>query len=77
MITETMNMMNKFYQIQCRYEYWSLEGKCWTKWFNVYWEKHKDKEIANSRLKIIKDKIKSIDKNTKLNHEYQIVEVEK
>ncbi|MCH5167446.1 MAG: hypothetical protein J1F35_06075 [Erysipelotrichales bacterium] len=68
-------MNNKIYQIQCRYEYWSIEhGKIWTKWFNVYGEVYHNKDLIESRLEDIKNKVTSIDKITKLKHEYQIVE---
>lgn len=62
--------------IQCRYEYWSLyKGKIWTKWFNVHGARFENIEQAKESLKTNKKKSESIDKSTKLKHEFQIIEL--
>lgn len=68
-------MTNK-YQIQCRYEYFSGDGKSWTKWFDMYGDTYKTLPEAEEGLKRLKEKIKSIDKITKLKHEYKIKDYE-
>ena len=57
------------YTIQCRYEYFSSNGKEWTKWFN-----HGHSENPEEEIKILKEKSKEVDRITKLKHEYRYVE---
>ena len=63
------------YKINTRYEHWSSEGKCWTKWFSSRF--FNTKEEAEAKLNASKELSTSIDKVTKLKHQYEIVEVSK
>lgn len=62
--------MKKEYIIQCRYEWKSNRGVVWTDWF-VYDTKRYGEDAIETALKTERDKSKTVDKVTKLKHEFR------
>lgn len=62
----------KQYFIQCHYEVWSRKGKKWTKWFKTGGI-FDDKEKVIEEIERMKKAVASIDRITKLSHEYKYV----
>ena len=58
------------YNIFCRYEYWSKEGKVWTDWHRTN-ESFDNEDDAKKRIQENKEFVKNTDKYTKLKHEYK------
>ena len=61
--------------VQCRYEYRTFGGKCWTEWFVVDSNHYPESSIKG----VIKEYInntKQTDKVTKLKHEYRFYDAD-
>ena len=61
------------YIVEERYEHWGREGKQWTNWFRS--TVCDTKEKAEENIKDSKELCKSIDKATKLKHEFKLREM--
>jgi hypothetical protein len=59
--------------VEERYEHWSKDGKKWTNWFRA--SVHDTEEMAKEDMKSSKELSKSIDKATKLKHEFSVREM--
>lgn len=68
---ETTSNTKPWY-IKCRYEHYTREGKQWTNWFIPYWGYCNTEDEANKLLKKAVNDIKTVDKATKLKHEFLI-----
>lgn len=66
-----MNTKDNKYEVECRYEMLTRNGKEMTKWFSIFGTESQTKEIANQHIK----KIKSTLTQKMGKHEYRIKEL--